>query len=124
MAGCRNDEERAVTDDVVRTREWPHSGAWEVDEDGQGGRPMLGDVAAQPPGEPRRTLPLDGRDDHVGVRKRSDAADMIGVQVGEHDPAHRAGVDTGPRELSADLVLRLELEARQPKVRMPNRVVP
>ena len=39
---------------------------------------------------------------------------MVGVQVGEHDPAHRRRI-----ELRRDLVLGLELEAREAEVRVP-----
>ena len=50
--------------------------------------------------------------------ERREAADVIGVQVGDHDPPHRERV-----ELGGDLVLRRELEARQPEVRVPARVI-
>ena len=48
------------------------------------------------------------------MREGGQAADVVGVQVGEHDPAHGARVD-----LRGDLVLGLELEAREPEVRVP-----
>src|SRR5262245_10682402 len=49
MAGRRDDEERAVAGDIVRARKRRAPGFREIDEQRLRERPMLGDVATQPP---------------------------------------------------------------------------
>ena len=55
------------------------------------------------------------------MRKRAEAADVVRVQVREHDPPHRAGSIRA--RAARRLVFGRELESRQPQERVPAWVV-
>jgi len=66
------------------------------------------DVAAQASPPPGGELELGPRDEDLVVGEVVQAASVVGVQVGHHDPAHVARADAEPLELRADLLLGLD----------------
>ena len=58
---------------------------------------------------------------HAGVSERVDPADVIRVEVGEHDGADRARLDPDRAKPRWKLVVDRQLEAREPEERVPAR---
>ncbi len=72
------------------------------------------DVAAQVAADALRPLPLDTRDDDLGLSERGDVTDVVGVEVRKDDPPDVRRVEASSRQLGGELVGRFELEARGP----------
>ena len=77
------------------------------------------DVAAQAAAQARCELELGARDEDLGVGEVVQAAGVVGVQMGHHQPAHIARADAEPLELRADLLLGLDPLAESADARMP-----
>ena len=83
-------------------RERPVGGGREVDD----GRrepvgPAVVGIAAQAPAQARGDLEVLARDEDLDAGEVVQAAGVVGVQVGQHDPAHVARRDPEPRQLRA-----------------------
>ena len=72
---------------------------------GEPGGPALVWVAAKASTQPRRIVEFDPRDEDLGVGEVVQSARVVGVEMGQDDPAHVAGPDPEPLELRADLLL-------------------
>ena len=81
------------------------------------------DVAAEAAAQARGELELGPRDEDLGGGEVVQAAGVVGVQVGHHQPADIAGADPEPFELGADLLLGLDPLAKSADARMPGREV-
>jgi len=77
------------------------------------------DVAAQPSAQAGCELELRPRDEDLGVGEVVQAAGVVGVKVGHHEPAHIARTDAEPLELGADLLCGLDPFAEAANARMP-----
>src|SRR2546426_6157366 len=108
----------------MRTGERPDRGPVQVDEPREEpGRPPFRQVAAEPACESSRPVPLEPRHEDTRCGEGGEAADVVRVQVGQHDPPHARRLDAERRELGCDLVVAIELEPREPEERLPARKV-
>src|SRR5688572_28281451 len=120
MTGGRHDEHRAVTRQVVRASKRADARAAEVEKrrrDPIG--PARGQIATERPADASGALPLGSREEHLGVTKRSETPDVVGMEMREHDPADVSGMDSRTGELGRGLVSGVELEASEPEERVP-----
>ena len=124
MAGKRDEDQRSVACEVVGDRKRSNPGSVEVDDARTDTvRPAMRDVAAQVAADSLRPLPLDTRDDDLGLPERGDVADVVGVEVRKDDPPDGGRVEATSRQLGGELVAHFELEARRPQEGMPALVV-
>ena len=63
--------------------------------------PAVVGIAAQAPAQARGDLEVRARDEDLGAGEVVQAAGVVGVQVGQHDPAHVARRDPEPRAAGA-----------------------
>ena len=77
------------------------------------------DVAAQAAAQARGELEFCARDEDLGVGEVVQAAGVIGVQVGHHEPADIARADAKPFQLGADLLFGLDPFAEGVDARVP-----
>src|SRR5215213_2458750 len=122
MTRGRYEKQASVSGDVVRRRERSDRMTFESDQRWlEAVGPPLGQVAAEAPAHTRRLLPLHLVHDHASVSERVDTADVIRVEMGEHDGVDLARLESNDAEPGRDLVGGSELEAREAEERMPAR---
>ena len=123
VIGRRHDEQRAVPGDVVAARERGRARA-ASGRRGAGARPSgqsVGDVAAEPPPEPLRPLPLHPRDHDVRLRRIRQPADVVDVEVREDDPADVVAACAAPLERGRECVRLDRLEAGETEPGVPRK---
>jgi hypothetical protein len=85
-------------------------------------RPALGEIATQPPRDPRRRRELAGADQNLAVRERGETAVMIDVHVRQNHPLDVCWADSDRLQLRPGLLIRLDVEThRKAEIRMPAR---
>src|SRR4029450_13031287 len=88
---------------------WPEPG-WPV---------RVRDVAAQAAAQARCEVEFRARDEDLVVGEVVQAAGVVGVRVGHHQPAHTARADADLLELGTDLLLGLDPFAESADAWMP-----